>query len=162
MRLISFWHTLSTLLSHCHYNNKRNAQQCAKHACLGSQSLELLCLTFCFHVMFPCFHGNHFTTMFLHELDPPGFVLLVKCYSEQSHCRSRYPNRLTEPCLVLFTCTFMSSVVLCKIKEPQHMGSYNKQVYYLKTFYLLSTAILVYLRFTLELLWAQIKFDFVL
>lgn len=73
-----------------------------------------------------------------------------------------HPNRLKLPCLVLFAFTIMSREVFLKIKEPQRSGSYNKQVWFLRSLFQFSTVILVCLKFTLEELWTQIKFNFVL
>lgn len=62
---------MSMLLSYCYYDNKRNAQKCAKPARLDSYTTIQRDLIFFSFVLFSCHVSMAiiFTTMFLHELD---------------------------------------------------------------------------------------------
>lgn len=91
------------------------------------------------------------TTLFLQGLN-----------SVCDHTVSReHRHQQKPPFLALFTCTFMSHANL-KIKESQRSGSYNKQVWFLRSFYRFSTVILSRLKCALEEMRAQVKCNFVL
>lgn len=69
---------MSMLLSYCYYDNKRNAQKCAKPARLDSYTTIQRDLIFFSFVLFLCHVSMAiiFTTLFLHELDGANFDLL--------------------------------------------------------------------------------------